>query len=182
MNEETARIYTQSSLPAFSRRIRALRRARGWTLLDVERQSMGAITAVSMGAYERGTRSLSLAKSIEIATLFGQPLSAILDQSAMGGDKVKTPASISHPNQHLRLIIDLRALYKSSGPELEPSLEFLRRYVKEIAHRRNDWNGEVISLRESDLSTLSIALAIKSDDLYRWLTLNSFLLISHRKI
>ncbi len=172
MKEEPRDLYTQSTPRAFATRIRALRRARGWTLLDIEKESKGVITAVSMGAYERGARSLSLRKCIEIATLFGQPLSAILDQNSI------EPKQLIEERQKLRLIVDIRALYKNSLPEGNLSLDFLRAYVKEIAHRRNDWNGEVISLRESDLETLSIALTMSSENLYRWLTHNSLLLVA----
>ena len=179
MNEEPLAIYTQSSLTAFSRKIRTLRKARGWTLLDIERESKGVITAVSMGAYERGARSLSLSKSIEIANLFDQPLSAMLDQSSACDERSRERAPLSDVEHKTRTIVDLRALYKTPYPDNDPARDLLKKYVKEIAHRRNDWNGEVISLREGDLEILSLALAMGPQSLYIWLTQKSLLLVAH---
>jgi transcriptional regulator with XRE-family HTH domain len=70
--------FIQPTSATVALRIRALRKARGWTLHDVESRSSGSIKAVVMGSYERGSRALSLARSIEIANLFGIPLANLL--------------------------------------------------------------------------------------------------------
>jgi len=38
-----------------------------------------------------------------------------------------------------------------------------------IAQRRGDWNGEILTLRNSDLDTLTLLLAMKREFLSQWL-------------
>jgi hypothetical protein len=42
--------------------------------------------------------------------------------------------------------------------------------------KRSDWNGEVLSIRESDLLNLSFAMGIEQADLLQWLTGENYLL------
>ncbi|MFM2154281.1 MAG: hypothetical protein RL382_182 [Actinomycetota bacterium] len=58
-----------------------------------------------------------------------------------------------------RVIIDVRKLSTSSDSSNEAALKIVQR----IAHMRHDWNGEVISLRSSDIALLKI-FANYSDD------------------
>jgi transcriptional regulator with XRE-family HTH domain len=51
-------------------RLRDARRARGWSLLDVEAASNGEFKASVLGAYERGERALSVARLLRLASLF----------------------------------------------------------------------------------------------------------------
>jgi hypothetical protein len=51
-----------------------------------------------------------------------------------------------------RIIIDLRKLSVSSDASNEGALKIVQR----IAHMRHDWNGEVLSLRSSDIALLKI--------------------------
>lgn len=50
-------------------RVREGRRARGWSLLDVEAASKGEFKASVLGAYERGERALSVARLLRLAAL-----------------------------------------------------------------------------------------------------------------
>ena len=50
-----------------SERLRSIRRAQSLSLNDVEIASNGAIKAVVLGSYERGSRSLSVKRAIQIA-------------------------------------------------------------------------------------------------------------------
>ena len=51
-------------------RVREGRRARGWSLLDVEAASEGEFKASVLGAYERGERALSVSRLLRLAALF----------------------------------------------------------------------------------------------------------------
>ena len=156
--------FTQPSGATFARAARAHRRSRGWTLADIEIQSKGSITAVSMGAYERMTRSLSLEKCIEIADLFGVPLSSMLNADFM-----------SHAS-HIaakRWIIDLRALGAYPVKEDDPIWAHVANFTKEIVKRRSDWNGEIISLRSSDIATISLMANDDEEKIKEWILRNA---------
>lgn len=132
-----------------ARRIRTLRKARGWTLSDVESLSRGAISAVSLGSYERCDRAISLRRLTELADFFGVPLTHLLSE----------PKKSQNCPTQAALIIDLRSMKSiSKRPENRNNglLVALTALVTSIAHRRGDWNAEVMSLRQSDLTTLAL--------------------------
>jgi transcriptional regulator with XRE-family HTH domain len=146
------------------RRIRQLRRERGLTLLAFEKLSGGQIRAVVLGAYERGDRSMSLNKVIEIAKVFGVELAHIMGPSTehSGGTRITE-----------RHIYDLRAL-QALGPCAEK--EVLTKYVKRIAHQRGDWAGEIISLREEDIHALSRVIDSEALNFNDWVNASGILL------
>ena len=71
-------------------------------------------------------------------------------------------------------MIDLRRV-KSLNGAIEPSdelskLESLRSYLNGITRMRNDWNGEVISLRGSDIQALALLAGGEYEDYLSWLS------------
>jgi len=159
--------FIQPTNASVALRIRALRKARGWTLHDVENRSSGSIEAVVMGSYERGSRALSLARSIEIADLFGIPIANLL------GDFSRTEAV--NPES---LTIDQRRLAELMKFDPDVKLRNLQSYISAIAARRSDWNGEVLTLRASDFDTLTLLFAHTLPELKAWLAENHLALIS----
>lgn len=145
-------------------RIRQLRRERGLTLLAFEKLSGGRIRAVVLGAYERGDRSMSLKKVIEIADVFGVELAHLMAPSSGRGDS---------PELTHRHIYDLRALQA-----LEPSLEkeVLSKYIMRIAHQRGDWAGEIISLRRDDIDALARVIDSEEKSFHEWVSASGILL------
>jgi len=107
-----------NELVALQSRLRAVRISKGLTLSQVSLQSKGSISAIALGSYERGDRSLSTQKLFEIS----------------------------------RVIIDLRKLSDSKDSSSQAPLKIIQR----ITQMRHDWNGEVISLRSSDVQLLKI--------------------------
>lgn len=72
---------------------------------------------------------------------------------------------------NIRLILDLRALSRrcaEATDELKDRCEVIARFTKGLLHARQDWNGEVISLRESDLSILALLVNLEPDELASW--------------
>lgn len=115
-------------------RLRAIRRARGLSLAQVEVDSKGQWSASAVGAYERGFRNLSVPRLKAIADYFGVPPAVLLGEPAtigQGGDA--------------GLVFDLARLRESMpGSAVE-------RFTDAIARARGDFNGRVLSIRGDDL-------------------------------
>lgn len=56
-------------------KLRYVRQLKGWTLADVETKSYGKHKAVVIGSYERGQRTISVKKLIELARFYDVPVS-----------------------------------------------------------------------------------------------------------
>lgn len=119
--------------------LRAIREAQGLTLSQASAKSNGEVSAIALGSYERGDRTISASKLIQIAQIYDVPVTAFFD-------------SHDHANKNTKIIIDCRKLNSDEGPLAIK----LKTVVKSIASIRRDWNGEVISLRENDLTSLHI--------------------------
>lgn len=124
-------------------RIRAARLALGWSLADFELHSAGAITAVAMGSYERGTRTLSITKLLKICDIFQISLIHILAPT----QELTVADSLG------RHIYDLRAL---QGLPLSAEKTHLLAYIHQIIRERGDWKGAVVSLRATDIQNLGL--------------------------
>ena len=143
-----ATAFTQPTTTTISARIRAQRRARSLTLQDIERLSNGRIKAVVMGSYERGSRAISLARTIEIANLFAIPISELIEES-------KNPERGSDD----QLVFDLRKLREISLAMTGSEISKINTFLSAICARRRDWNGEILTLRSTDLDTLTLVLS-----------------------
>jgi len=100
-----------------------------------------------MGSYERGSRAISLARTIEIANLFAIPLSELIEE----------PRKIEGGGNGL-LIFDLRKLREISSSSDRVEISRIKAFISAICARRRDWNGEVLTLRSGDLDTLTLVL------------------------
>jgi transcriptional regulator with XRE-family HTH domain len=153
-------------------RIRQLRRERGLTLRDFEEKSGGKIRAIVMGAYERGDRSMSLGKLIEISKVFGIELSHLIgsaeltQSSGTQSSGTQSSGTQSSATPSSRYIFDLRAL---NSLEDSPQKVILLRYLSRIAEQRGDWGGEVISLRQSDIESLSKVIDNQTRTFEQWI-------------
>ena len=131
-------------------RIRATRLALGWSLADFEAHSGGTVTAVAMGSYERGTRTLSITKLLAICDIFQISLIHIL---APAQELTSSDSSSRH-------IYDLRAL-QALPPSAEKS--HLLAYIHQIIRERGDWKGAVVSLRATDIKNLELIFAASKE-------------------
>ena len=143
------------------RRMRAARKKRGWTIAEMA--AIGKIKAVVIGSYERGSRNMPISRLGDIARILGVDVAYLLGQP------------FGRQDSALVLTLDLRAISRPSFTN--PSrLELLVSYCAGIVKKRSDWNGEVLSIRESDLLNLSFAMGIEQADLLLWLTTENYLL------
>ena len=148
------------------RRMRAARKQRGWTIAEMA--AIGKIKAVVIGSYERGSRNMPISRLGEIARILGVDVAYLLGQP------------IGRQESDLVLTLDLRAISRPSFTNPD-RLTVVVSYCAGIVKKRSDWNGEVLSVRESDLLNMSFALGIEQADLMHWLTTENYLLkeISH---
>jgi transcriptional regulator with XRE-family HTH domain len=137
-------------------RLRAVRRAQGLRLQDVEERSDGRFKAVVVGSYERGDRAVSAHKLAALASFYAVALVDLLpdDEYPRGGSETTTH----------RVAVD-RLRDRADDPEVAPLL----RLVQHVQWLRDDYNGRVLSLRNDDLRTIAVALGAQPDDIDRWL-------------
>ncbi len=141
-------------------KLRELRRRKGFTLEEFEKFTDGEVKAVVLGSYERGTRAISLARLQELANIYEVPL-----------DYFFAEPKISLKNE--RLTFDLRRI--KIREDLDESIVGLRRYLSSIVNKRRDFNGEVLTLRESDNEILGFIAQMRLDEMYEYLKLNRLL-------
>lgn len=119
-------------------RLRAVRRMRGLSLDDVERESGGQWSASAVGAYERGFRNLSLPRLRDLAHFYETPMGVLIGEDEVG-DAGRSQG---------RLVIDLLVLQQV------PDAEAVQRYLRSIILERGDYNGRVLSVRRDDLRAI----------------------------
>ena len=147
-----------TTIELVSSRVRTIRLAKGLTLHEVEVASNRRIRAVVLGSYERGDRTLSVRMAIVIAQFYGVPLSYLLEEP-------EKPAGKANP-----VTLDLRRIRMIMAdatfpPRINSTLRCAVTFTGEIIKLRNDWNGELISLRSSDLTFLAAAIGIHQHEL-----------------
>jgi len=122
-------------------RLRTIRKSKGWSLQDVERNSNGKWKAVVIGSYERADRAISLKKAISLMEFYQVPVSELFPD---------IPPQVSTRS----IAIDL---VKLSAIQSDYS-SVIQRFVRGICDRRKDWNGQVLTVRVNDLQFLAMLL------------------------
>jgi transcriptional regulator with XRE-family HTH domain len=156
-------IFLRPSLTSvqIGQRVRTTRHLKGWTLNQMAAQC--SIKAVVLGSYERGARNMPLSRLLEIAQTLDLELSTLLATSPLKAQSEQD------------LMIDLRAL---SQPTLnqKPWHSILLSFSAGIVKVRGDWNGEILSLRRTDLQGLSYATGTDLDSYRKWLQNEKYLI------
>lgn len=136
---------------SISTRLREIRISKALSLADVEVASNRRIRAVVLGSYERGDRALSVNKAIVIADFYGLPLSYLLEPPTLAS---ALPAALVIDLRQVRTLTGTAEIMEKSAPLMRTIITFL----SAIVAVRNDWNGEVLSLRSTDLTHLAMAI------------------------
>jgi len=147
-----------------SKRLRQIRKQQNLTLKQVEIRSSGKWKAVVIGSYERGTRSLSISKAKSLCEFYGLPLSALFQSE--GIQRV--------PPSEGALRIDLRNL-RSKISQNDPLIGQLHNLLSFIARRRDDWNGEIMTIRLQDNEVLGLLVQKEQSELRRALEIRDLL-------
>jgi hypothetical protein len=133
------------------------------TLKEVEEKSGGVWKAVVIGSYERCDRALSVKKAINLANFYQVPLDELLGLNI--DKKTQTREKIT---------LDIRATNNQGSNDAE--LISVRNFATLICARRRDWNGEVLSIRNSDLATIGLLINKDEATAYDWLVGKNLLL------
>ena len=143
-------IHAQSQIEDLYIRLRLIRESRHLTLVQAAKLSQGQISAIALGSYERGDRSVSASKLIVIAKLYDVPVAELFES----------------PKKYMakeRISIDIRKILKS----LDREAQKITQVIRNIARMRGDWNGEVISLRANDINNLEIFTGLSEDQIQK---------------
>ncbi len=147
---------------AIGARLRRVRHQQGMSLADVQAQSEGRWKAVVVGAYERGDRTVTLARLADLAEFYDVPL----------GDLLPDPSTTTKATPG-RATLDLVRLDASPA---RSELAVLARYASRIARKRGDHNGRVLTLRAGDLETVALTVDLTAEELRSRLQADGILL------
>ena len=157
---------TEPSIEDIAASLRAIRKQKGMTLKDVEIASNGRWKAVVIGSYERCDRALSLKKAINLAAFYQMPLDQLL------GLENRESAPMNR-----KITLDLRRVRESSTTG--NNFQVLATFTNLLCAKRRDWNGEVLSLRDTDLTTLALLLTLDESTTLEWLNSEKLILLKN---
>lgn len=147
-------------------KLRRMRQERGLSLQEVCDRSGGAFVVSTLSAYERGKRSLSLERLSELASIYGQSPTSILDIDAEPDFQQRSITS----NGPLR--ISLQSLERLDPEERRP----LETYLTFLRQLRNDPSREMLTIRKEDLVYLSSLYGVRPTALKDYLEKEGVLL------
>lgn len=133
-------------------RLRLIRLQRGMSLQDVHRATDGEFKAAVLGAYERGERSLSLPRLARLAVCYGVPVNQLLPEEDTFEVPRTTPGGVA---------IDLTSI--DDLPEEVGAV--IDRFLQRIQVMRQDFNGKVLTVRQSDVAMLAMLLDVDDTEL-----------------
>ncbi|GGI05915.1 helix-turn-helix domain-containing protein [Egicoccus halophilus] len=151
---------------ALGRRLRHVRRQQQLSLAEVEARSQGRWKAVSLSAYERGERDVNLPRLAGLATFYGVPLTALLDDltgsRSNGPDHADAPTDRTPAAGGARRAprLHLYALDVRDAPADVDTAVLLAttRFASDLRWRRRDHNGVVLTVRRDDLRTVAVSI------------------------
>jgi transcriptional regulator with XRE-family HTH domain len=165
----------QSYIRAVGARLRVVRNQLGLSLQAVEATSNQEFKASVLGAYERGERAVSVSPLQRLAKLYGISVDQLLphetdatrwwmSQGADSPDAMPPERPAAQPWQNSSTVtIDLTRLRDVSGPERD----LIKRFVSMIQVQRQDFNGQLITIRSSDVRAIACLFGMTPDAMGR---------------
>jgi transcriptional regulator with XRE-family HTH domain len=141
-------------------RLRAIRRQKGLSLHDVEARSKQEFKASVLGAYERGERAISVSRLIRLAELYRVPADQLLPRGAHDVD-VEIDLTTANEGAVEGFTIDLVRLHEIDDADAA----VIARYAATIQLQRQDFNGQMLTIRHDDLRVLAAVIGRSPDDL-----------------
>ena len=142
-------------------RIRSIRKQKRLSLQEVEARSEAEFKASVLGAYERAERAISVPRLQRLANFYNVPVDQLLP-----GEDVLNELDGGSPSQadidmtERSIVIDLTKLGESKTSESE----VINRYLKIIQVKRQDFNGQVLTIRRDDLQALAAIIGTTVED------------------
>lgn len=159
-------------------RLRVVRKQKRMSLQAVEAASNHEFKASVLGAYERGERAISVPRLQRLARFYNVPVDQLLPRdlgpegpswAATNGDGTidlregdMAPAT-ARPADDGRVSLDLGRLEALAAPERE----LLNRYIGMIQLQRQDFNGQVLTIRQEDLRAIACLFEATSEGMRR---------------
>ncbi len=141
-------------------RLRAVRRQKRLSLQAVAAASGQEFKASVLGAYERGERAISVPRLQRLARLYDVPVEQLLPEAdgptRPAGDRRRTWSG----HAAAKVAIDLGRLKARQGPERPP-----RRFVASIQVERQDFNGQLLTIRSDDLRVIGATFGMSVDEI-----------------
>jgi len=140
-------------------RLREVRRQKRLSLQAVESASREEFKASVLGAYERGERAISVPRLRRLAQIYDVPL----DQLLPDAEEIRPiePAGGARAQRSAKIRIDLVHLKTTPGPEAEA----LQRYLSKIQLERQDFNGQVLTVRVDDMRVIGAIFGLGVDEM-----------------
>ncbi|MGA3352001.1 MAG: transcriptional regulator [Acidimicrobiales bacterium] len=147
---------------AVGARLRAVRRQKRLSLQAVEKASRLEFKASVLGAYERGERTISVPRLQRLARLYRVPVDQLLPPDGSEPPSPRPGQAFHATNgerpdpegKPFKVVVDLLRLSEVQGPERE----LLRRFLASVQVQRQDFNGEVLTIRSEDLRVMASML------------------------
>jgi transcriptional regulator with XRE-family HTH domain len=163
MTEAEAAHYATS----VGRRLRAVRRQKHLSLQAVERTSGEEFKASVLGAYERGERTISVPRLQRLAQIYSVPVDQLLPtdtsdplgKAAAAASAAARDATGGDPAR--KITVDLTRLNEATGPERD----LLRHFLASVQVQRQDFNGQVLTIRNGDLRVMASMFGTTIDSL-----------------
>jgi transcriptional regulator with XRE-family HTH domain len=131
--------------------LRDARQTAGLTLRQALDRSGGRFKPSVIGGYERGERSISVARFCQLATFYGVPADRLLGQALARLD----------PAARRETVLDLGRLEGLDDEVGGP----VGGFVRQVKRDRGDPGEEIITLRAGDLEAVSLTSGIPLDRL-----------------
>jgi transcriptional regulator with XRE-family HTH domain len=144
-------------------RLRVVRKQKRMSLQAVEGASQHEFKASVLGAYERGERAISVPRLQRLARFYNVPVDQLLprdlgpegpkwDTDAEGNTiDLRDDISSLRNAEDGRVSLDLTRMETLAAPERE----LLNRYIGMIQLQRQDFNGQILTIRQEDLRAIA---------------------------
>jgi transcriptional regulator with XRE-family HTH domain len=144
---------------ALGARLRIVRSQMGQSLHEVEAISSGVIKASVLGAYERGERMISVPRLCQLAGIYDLPVEQLLPpQESSPPYGTSRPSTISVLHQQ-KVSFDLSKVRAMGAAEHD----LLRPFLATIQVQRQDFNGRMITIRDTDVRVIASCFGLTCD-------------------
>jgi len=148
--QETKEVRERRYAELVGEKLRRLRQDRGMSLQDVCDRSGGSFVVSTLSAYERGKRSVSLERLLELSDIYGLSPTSLLELDDEGEFQ-------GHLGRNRPLRIRVEHLDRLSEIERRP----LENYLQFLRNLRNDPALEILTIRKDDLTYLSSLYGVR---------------------